>query len=276
MKMSSRSSSSDWINRHVENRRLSWRCGGSWIWSQCWSWAATRSPATEEYEKAGDGPADHGPQRGEGPVTNGVLFSLLGHGFKFVEQNLGVELAGDLCAELVDGRGDHLISWLLKQLSQGPGPVEPLGVNLDLLTVIGRDDVVHGPDVTAWIDPDSLAWGNLHSRLPFWTDMVGVDFLEGIHHIRIAVQREDLSLCSVDGELAQVLNVFGGAEVGLGQVHKEDIPSFAKIGLPHLVACLEVPGGDELVRFGVPDSDHVVRAHLGCDGHVVGEVEMDR
>jgi hypothetical protein len=36
-------------------------------------------------------------------------------------------------------------------------PVEPLGVYLDLLTVIGHDDVVHGPDVTAWIDPDGLA-----------------------------------------------------------------------------------------------------------------------
>jgi hypothetical protein len=90
-------------------------------------------------------------------VTNGILFSLLGHGFKFVEQDLGVELARDLSAELVNGRGDHLAFRLLEQLSQAPGSVEPLGVYFDLLTVIGRDDVVHGPDVTAWIDPDGLA-----------------------------------------------------------------------------------------------------------------------
>jgi hypothetical protein len=29
-------------------------------------------------------------------------------------------------------------------------------VDRDFLAVIGRDDVVHGPDVAAWIDPHSL------------------------------------------------------------------------------------------------------------------------
>ncbi len=90
-------------------------------------------------------------------MTNWILFSRLGHGFKFVEQDLGIKLAGDLSAELVDGRGDHLAFRLLEQLSQGPGVVEPLGVYFDLLIVISRDYVVHGPDVTTWIDPDGLA-----------------------------------------------------------------------------------------------------------------------
>jgi len=61
--------------------------------------------------------------------------------------------------------------------------------------------------------------------------VVGVDFPKGIHHIRIAVQTEDLFLCPADGELAPVLNVFGV---------QEDIPPFAKIGIPHLVAHLKV------------------------------------
>jgi len=74
-----------------------------------------------------------------------------------VEQDLGIKLAGVASVELVDGRGDHLAFRLLEQLSQGPGPVEPLGVYLDLLAVIGQDDVVHCPDVTTWMDPDGHA-----------------------------------------------------------------------------------------------------------------------
>ncbi len=75
--------------------------------------------------------------------------------------------------------------------------------------------------------------------------MVSIDFPEGIYHIRVAVQTEDLFLSPPDGELAAVLDVLGicevqGSDAGLGQVCQEDIPPFAKIGLPHLVACLEV------------------------------------
>ena len=39
----------------------------------------------------------------------------------------------------------------------GAGGAVGYGVDRDLLAVIGCDDVVHRPDVTAWIDPDSLA-----------------------------------------------------------------------------------------------------------------------
>ena len=91
------------------------------------------------------------------PVADGILLGLLCHGLQFVEQDLGIKLAGDFGAKLVDGCGYHFVFWLLEQLPQGPGPVEPLGVNLNLFAVIGHDDVVHGPDVTAWIDPDCPA-----------------------------------------------------------------------------------------------------------------------
>ncbi len=51
--------------------------------------------------------------------------------------------------------------------------------------------------------------------------MIGVDFPEGIHHVCVTVQMEDLFLCPADGELASVLNVLGvgkvqGSEAGLG------------------------------------------------------------
>ncbi len=114
-------------------------------------------PAAEKQEEADDGPADHGPRGGECPVVDRGLFCLLDHGLEFVEKDLGIEFARDLGVKLVDGCGYHLAFQLFKQLSQGPGPIESLGVNLDFLPVIGRDDVVHGPDVTAWVDPDSLA-----------------------------------------------------------------------------------------------------------------------
>jgi hypothetical protein len=51
--------------------------------------------------------------------------------------------------------------------------------------------------------------------------------------------------------------------------------SFCKNRFPHFVARLEVRGREELVRFWVPNSNDVVCAHLGCDGHVAREVDVD-
>ncbi len=90
-------------------------------------------------------------------MVDRVLLGLFGHRLQLVDQDLGVELAGDLLAESVDRLRDLLVLRLLEQLSQGPGPVEPLGVDLNLFAVVGRDDVIHGPDVAAGIDPDGLA-----------------------------------------------------------------------------------------------------------------------
>ncbi len=90
-------------------------------------------------------------------MADGVLLGLHCHGLQFVEQDLGVKLARDLGTKLVEGRGNHLVLGLPEQLPQGPGPVESFGVDLDLLAVIGHNDVVHGPDVTAWIEPDCSA-----------------------------------------------------------------------------------------------------------------------
>ncbi len=56
-----------------------------------------------------------------------------------------------------DSRDDDLALRLLEQLWQRPCPVEPFVQDLDLFAVIGRDDVVHGLDVAAWIDPDRLS-----------------------------------------------------------------------------------------------------------------------
>ncbi len=86
----------------------------------------------------------------------GQLLGLLGQGCQFVEEDLGVELTRDPGSEFGDGGGDHSALLLLEELPQGPGPVQPFGVDRDFFAVIGRDDVVHGPDVAAWIDPHSL------------------------------------------------------------------------------------------------------------------------
>ena len=43
--------------------------------------------------------------------------------------------------------------------------------------------------------------------------MIDVDFPEGIHHVRVAVQTEDLFLRPADGEFASVLNVLGVGKV---------------------------------------------------------------
>jgi len=75
--------------------------------------------------------------------------------------------------------------------------------------------------------------------------VIGIDLPEGIYHVHVAIQMEDLFLSPANGKLAAVLDVFGicevqGSEAGLGQVCQEDIPPLAKLGLPHLVARLKV------------------------------------
>jgi len=79
-----------------------------------------------------------------------------GHRLQLVDQNLGVKLAGDSFPKSVNCLRDLFIFQLLEKLAQSPGPVEPFGVDLDLLAVVSHDDVIHGPDVAAGIDPDSL------------------------------------------------------------------------------------------------------------------------
>ncbi len=90
-------------------------------------------------------------------MVDQVLLGLFGHRLQLVDQDLGVELAGDLLVESLDHLLDLLVLGLLEQLSQGPGPVKPLGVDLNLLAVVGHDDVIHGPNVAAGIHPDGLA-----------------------------------------------------------------------------------------------------------------------
>ena len=73
--------------------------------------------------------------------------------------------------------------------------------------------------------------------------MVGTNFPEGVHHVCVAVQTKDLFLGSSDGEFAPAVNIgvvcqVESAEASLGEVSQEDVPSLAKVGLPHFVASL--------------------------------------
>jgi hypothetical protein len=111
--------------------------------------------------------------------------------------------------------------------------------------------------------------------------MVGTDFPKGVHHVCVAVQTKDHFLGSSDGEFAPALNVLvvcqvKGTKAGLGVVSQEDIHSFAKVGLPHLVAGLKVSGGEKLVRLRVSNCNHVRRADLRSNRDVAREVKMDR
>ncbi len=77
--------------------------------------------------------------------------------FQLVDQDLGVEFAGDSFPESVDCFCDLFIFLVLEKLAQSPGPVEPFGVDIQFLAVVGRDDVIHGQDVAAGVDSDGLA-----------------------------------------------------------------------------------------------------------------------
>ncbi len=70
-----------------------------------------------------------------------------------------------------------------------------------------------------------------------------------------------------DRELASAVNVLVVSQVestkaGLGEVSQEDVPSLAKIGLPHLVTPLEVRGGEFLIRLRVSNRNHIVSANF--------------
>ncbi len=89
-------------------------------------------------------------------MSEWFLLGLFGHRLQLVDQNLGVELARDSFPKSIACLCDLFIFWLLEKLAQSPGPVEPFGVDLNLRAVVGCDDVIHGPDVAAGIDPDGL------------------------------------------------------------------------------------------------------------------------
>ncbi len=90
------------------------------------------------------------------------MIELLGLGFQghlleLVDQRVCIELPGDPLPELLDRLCDFFVLWLLKELPDGQGPIQPFGVDLRFLSVIGGDEVVHRSDVAAWTDPDCFA-----------------------------------------------------------------------------------------------------------------------
>ncbi len=86
------------VDHHVINCGLSRRCRR--VWSRRGAGVVpAKSPAAEQDEKADQGGSDHRSWGGEDPMVEwnffGQLLGLLGHGFQFVEKNLGVKLARD-------------------------------------------------------------------------------------------------------------------------------------------------------------------------------------
>ena len=59
-----------------------------------------------------------------------------------------------------------------------------------------------------------------------------------------------------------VVRQIESAEASLGEVSQEDVPSLAKVGLPHLVAPLEVRGGEFLIRLRMSNRNHIVSANF--------------
>jgi hypothetical protein len=90
------------------------------------------------------------------------VIELLGLGFQshlleLIDQRVCIELSGDPLPELLDRFHDLFVFWLLKELSDSPGPIQPFGVDLGFFSVISGDEVVHCSDVAAWTDPDCFA-----------------------------------------------------------------------------------------------------------------------
>jgi len=127
-------------------------------------------------------------------VVELIGLGLQRHLLELVDQCVRVELPRDPLPELFDRLRDLFVFWLLEELSDRPGPVQPFGVDLGFFSIISGDEVIHCSHVAPWTDPDCFAGRDLNgrNRLRFWTDVVGIDFPLGIYHICIAVQAEDL------------------------------------------------------------------------------------
>ena len=106
-----------------------------------------------------------------------IGLGLQRHLLELVDQGVRVELPRDPLPELFDRLRDLFVFWLLEELSDRPGPVQPFGVDLSFFSIISGDEVIHCSHVAAWTDPDCFAGGDLNgrNRLRFWTDVVGIN-----------------------------------------------------------------------------------------------------
>jgi hypothetical protein len=118
---------------------------------------SAQSPTAAKHEKGNDSSSDHGPWNREIPVIELLRLGFQSHLLELVDQRVRVELPGDPLPELLDRFCDLFVFWLLEELSDRQGPVQPLGVDLGFFSVISGDEVVHCCDVAAWTDPDCFA-----------------------------------------------------------------------------------------------------------------------
>ncbi len=118
---------------------------------------SAQSPTAAKQEEGNDSSSDHGPRNREIPVVELLGLGLQRHLLEFVDQCVRVELPGDPLPELLNRFRDLLIFWLLEELSDRPGPVQPFGLDLGFLCVISGDEVIHCSHVATWTDPDSFS-----------------------------------------------------------------------------------------------------------------------
>ncbi len=105
-------------------------------------------------------------------------------------------------------------------------------MDLYVLSYIGGDDVVHGPDMAARLELDSLTrlnleWGNSFAlgQTCFWK----WSLRRRVNNPCDAIQAENLFFSIHNGESAVSLNAVGicqeeGSDAGFGQICEEDIP----------------------------------------------------
>ncbi len=133
----------------------------------------------------------------------GLLFSVLVslvQLIQLIQQNGGIELAIVVSAQSLHCLVDGILVFVFEQVRDFSSPIHGLDRDLDRLGFVGRDNVVHRPNVTSGLDPDGVTRLNLHRGdiVGRRAHLVGADRSDGVDGPSVLGEFENFFPCFCD------------------------------------------------------------------------------
>ncbi len=127
---------------------------------------------------------------------------------KLIKQDCTIEFSVVSGPESLDGLVDCLLIPIVEEVHDLTGPIHHLDFDLDHFRFVGRDHMVHGPNVASWFDLDRVSGLYLHGydRVGSWADFVGADGAHGVDCPSVLGQLEDFLPGLCDLESAVILD----------------------------------------------------------------------